>query len=1211
MTTRSTHRLLPVVLLILTLLTALVIPALAQESVPPPAPLTSAPLTQTTRGACTPLSKDEQAAFAKLAQINKAGQLAGADYDLFLKLSEQADCATQSAAPEGAEAVSSYTFAQSSGTYTAISGGSTLGTAANDDTLFPSIAIGFSFNYDGTAYTTVGVCSNGYIVMGLNTGSSCGTPYTPISSATYNNLISALGMDLQGNTTSGELRYQTQGSTPNRTFTVQWKSYRKYNVTGDDFNFQVTFYETTNVVEIKYGAFNVNATSSTPQVGIKGASTSDYSNRTTTTNWSASTAGDSNSATMTLSTTVKPASGQTYTWTPPSGPPVCAISPAPANAATNVSISTTLAWSAGAGSTPTSYDVYFGTSGTPPFVANVAASPYNPGALAYSTTYYWQIIPKNGSGSASGCSVWSFTTQADPTITTFPYSQNFDGVTAPALPSGWSSSNDNSDAYTWQTSTSYPRSSPNSMYIRYNTSLAMNDWFFSPPLQLTGGTHYQVTFWYRTYSGGVEKMEVKWGTSASAAGMTGGQIFNDSNITSATYIQGTSSAFTPSSNGIYYVGWHGYSAANQWYLMVDDVTIEATNTPPACATSFSPADAATGVAATANLTWASGGGSPTGYKLFFGTNNPPTNIANGADLGNVTTYDPPGNMAYSTLHYWKIVPYNANGDATGCSVLSFTIEADPTVTTFPYSQGFDGGSYPGWTLENTNGDANVWGIGTTYKRGASGGAAIVYYNSSMAMNDWLFTPPLQLTGGAAYGVRFFYRSSGATYPEKMEVKWGSAASSGGMSNGPIFDDPAITNTAMKEALATFTPGSSGVYYVGFHGYSAADMFYLVVDDVTVYNTADSTWQWQGGASTDWGANANWEGSIVPGLLDTVEIPVVADAPLANPPIIGSYSETSYGPVANLTVDAGATLELASANSLTVGGAVTNNGTLKQTRTVAASGTTSFLNIPTARYYGVDISAGATALGSTTVTIGGNQVCSLALGYPVKRCFNVTPTTQAAADIKFYYNQTEMQAGQTYDTLNVWNYHSGAWNTVTRGGDSGSCAVNAINCYVQGTGIANYSPFVLKVTAPTAITLADFGATQTGDAVVLTWETATELNNRGFNLYRGVSPSAPDRQLNETLIPSQSQGNPGGFVYTWEDRADLVSGTTYFYWVEDVDIYGTATRHGPVSVDYNAPTALRLLDAGAAAAPPGAWPVVGAGLLALAAAVIAWRKRRLS
>ena len=64
---------------------------------------------------------------------------------------------------------------------------------------------------------------------------------------------------------------------------------------------------------------------------------------------------------------------------------------------------------------------------------------------------------------------------------------------------------------------------------------------------------------------------------------------------------------------------------------------------------------------------------------------------------------------------------------------------------------------------------------------------------------------------------------------------------------------------------------------------------------------------------------------------------------------------------------------------------------------------------------------------------------------------------------------------------------------------------------------------------------------------------------------------------------------------------------HLFWVEDVDIYGTATRHGPVSVDYGAPTAVRVLDAGTVTSLPLALPLVGAGLLALAG--LAARRRR--
>jgi len=99
-------------------------------------------------------------------------------------------------------------------------------------------------------------------------------------------------------------------------------------------------------------------------------------------------------------------------------------------------------------------------------------------------------------------------------------------------------------------------------------------------------------------------------------------------------------------------------------------------TPPNCATFTSPADASvdlcpgTGVP----LTWSAGSGgfAPSGYSLYFGTNNPPTNVLNGSDLGNVTTYNT-GPLLSNTTYYWKILPYNNAGENSSCTtVRSFT-----------------------------------------------------------------------------------------------------------------------------------------------------------------------------------------------------------------------------------------------------------------------------------------------------------------------------------------------------------------------------------------------------------------------------------------------------------------------------------------------------------------------------------------------------------
>lgn len=93
-------------------------------------------------------------------------------------------------------------------------------------------------------------------------------------------------------------------------------------------------------------------------------------------------------------------------------PPSCASNPNPSNGATGTSTSPTLSWSSVSGAT--SYDVYFGTSSSPPLVTNVSNTQYSPGNLNSNTTYYWKIVPKNSCGSASGCSVWSFTTGTAP-----------------------------------------------------------------------------------------------------------------------------------------------------------------------------------------------------------------------------------------------------------------------------------------------------------------------------------------------------------------------------------------------------------------------------------------------------------------------------------------------------------------------------------------------------------------------------------------------------------------------------------------------------------------------------------------------------------------------------------------------------------------------------------------------------------------------------
>jgi Secretion system C-terminal sorting domain len=101
-------------------------------------------------------------------------------------------------------------------------------------------------------------------------------------------------------------------------------------------------------------------------------------------------------------------------------PPSCATLTTPANMATNVVFATPgvvgLAWTAPTtGPTPTTYTIMWGTSvGTMVALGNTPNTAVNITNVPYNTTFYWSAVPNFTSGSVTGCTVFSFTTQASP-----------------------------------------------------------------------------------------------------------------------------------------------------------------------------------------------------------------------------------------------------------------------------------------------------------------------------------------------------------------------------------------------------------------------------------------------------------------------------------------------------------------------------------------------------------------------------------------------------------------------------------------------------------------------------------------------------------------------------------------------------------------------------------------------------------------------------
>jgi hypothetical protein len=96
-------------------------------------------------------------------------------------------------------------------------------------------------------------------------------------------------------------------------------------------------------------------------------------------------------------------------------------------------------------------------------------------------------------------------------------------------------------------------------------------------------------------------------------------------------------------------------------------------------------------------------------------------------------------------------------------------------------------------------------------------------------------------------------------------------------------------------------------------------------------------------------------------------------------------------------------------------------------------------------------------------------------------------------------------------------------------------------------------------------------------VLVEWSTASELDTVGFNIYRSEDPQATGQRINLELVPASEDSQAGG-DYTYIDK-NVSSGHTYYYFLEDVNSGGIASRHGPVVVKAQAGGMVELWSAG--------------------------------
>ena len=261
----------------------------------------------------------------------------------------------------------------------------------------------------------------------------------------------------------------------------------------------------------------------------------------------------------------------------------------------------TLTWTAGG--SETLWDIYLSTASTAPNAqtvpteSNLGSTSHTFNNLQPATIYYAWVRSNCGGGDVSSWSdVYSFSTSCDayaiPQLFGFEEEAIMNCFTMRSCANSTGRLNQNA------------RTGNYCFRFYYNSNPPQ--YLISPELTGTeNGVH--VEFYYKKYSSGTEKFKVGYSTTDDAnTSFTWGD-----EITNATTTYQLFSADYPA--GTKYIGIQ-YTANNQWYLYIDDLSITGPSACPA-PTSFTASNV---VATTATLSWTENGNA-TNWVLQYGT----------------------------------------------------------------------------------------------------------------------------------------------------------------------------------------------------------------------------------------------------------------------------------------------------------------------------------------------------------------------------------------------------------------------------------------------------------------------------------------------------------------------------------------------------------------------------------------------------------------
>jgi uncharacterized repeat protein (TIGR01451 family) len=425
-------------------------------------------------------------------------------------------------------------------------------------------------------------------------------------------------------------------------------------------------------------------------------------------------------------------------------------------------------------------------------------------------------------------------------------------------------------------------------------------------------------------------------------------------------------------------------------------------------------------------------------------------------------------------------------------------------------------------------------------------------------------------------------ASGATSTFTLVVTVGA-----GTASGTIISDTASTSTATPDSNPSSNTATANVTVAGAGQYDLSVTKTGTPNPVTPGNNITYTLKFANNGPNS-ASNVIYN-DTVPTNTTFVSLTVPAGATCPTLPAVGGTGAISCCPGAGgvcsgAAVPSGASAQftlVVKVNSGTVSGttisntasiaptandAIPGNNAATATTTVASPSSADVAIVKTASPQPVD--QGATLTYTLQVTNNGPAVAqgvSVSDPLPSAVSFVSVSTTQGTC------SQSGGTVSCSLGSLSVGALAIVTINTTAVTFSSSSLVANTatVSATTSDPNLANnISSTVSTIQAPTAVQLAAFQAhAMTGGGVLVEWRTREEIRNLGFHIYRedaqGQHRLDPSLIAGGALFLRGAQPAHTAKTYQWVDP-DGGPGASYV--LEDVDLSGARTTHGPVSAD---------------------------------------------